>query len=164
MRVGAPAAKTFAAAMALDLRKSWAIRAIFRLREFVLHSRPSAEIAAKALPDWARELGWGLLAEISGKQVIFGAVTKPWEANVTFRAVAPEQFAEFSEPGYVRIVWTVRVDALSETVSQVQTETRVVTTDSVARRRFRCYWPVFRPGIVVIRRIALALVKKEAER
>ena len=46
----------------------------------------------------------------------------------------------------------------------LRTETRVVTTDPESRERFRRYWSVFSPGIVLIRYEVLRMVKAEAER
>ena len=39
-----------------------------------------------------------MLAEIADCEVVVGAVTKPWEANVTFRSIAAADFAAFNEP------------------------------------------------------------------
>jgi hypothetical protein len=93
-----------------------------------------------------------------------GAVTKPWEANVIFRALPPDQFASFDEPGYVKIVWTIRADPINEAESVFRTETRAIATDPSAQTRFRRYWSFLSPGIIVIRWAVLAPVKKEAER
>jgi hypothetical protein len=48
--------------------------------------------------------------------------------------------------------------------SQFRTEIRVATTDATARRKFRGYWARFSAGIVLIRRVLLVQLKKEAER
>jgi hypothetical protein len=40
----------------------------------------------------------------------------------------------------------------------------VLATDPVSRARFRRYWAALSPGILLIRREALRLVKAEAER
>jgi hypothetical protein len=93
-----------------------------------------------------------------------GAVTQPWLANVTFRALPPEDFWSFREPGYVKILWTLRVDPMSQDESMFRTETRATTTDPIARRKFRWYWARFSPGIVLIRRAMLRTLKAEAER
>jgi hypothetical protein len=39
-----------------------------------------------------------------------------------------------------------------------------VTTDPASRERFRRYWSLFSPGILVIRYEALRMVRAEAER
>ena len=106
----------------------------------------------------------GVLADIPGREIVVGAVTKPWEANVTFHALRPDEFGAFHEPDYVKIVWTLRADPIGETESIFRTETRVMTTDPVARARFRRYWSFFSPGIVLIRWLSLEPVRKEAER
>ena len=104
-----------------------------------------------------------MLAELPG-EVVVGAVTKPWEANVTFRAVPADQFAAFDEPGYVKIVWTLRADAIGDSESLLRTETRAIATDATARARFRRYWSFLSPGIILIRWAILAPVKRNAER
>jgi hypothetical protein len=48
--------------------------------------------------------------------------------------------------------------------SVFRTVTRVRTTDPQARRMFRRYWSTFSPGILLIRREALRVVRAEAER
>jgi hypothetical protein len=105
-----------------------------------------------------------VLAEVPGREVVVGAVTQPWKANVVFRAVAPDEFAAFDEPDYVKIVWTLRADPIGAAASVFRTETRALATDAAARRAFRRYWAVFSPGIIAIRRMMLGPVKAEAER
>ena len=55
-------------------------------------------------------LGWGCLQKCPGREIVVGSVTKPWEANPTFRALPPDEFEAFGEPDYVKIVWTLRAD------------------------------------------------------
>jgi hypothetical protein len=43
-------------------------------------------------------------------------------------------------------------------------ETRIFTPDAVARRRFRRYWLMIRPGSGLIRRLMLRSIRAEAER
>ena len=111
-----------------------------------------------------KSIGWGVLAEVPGREVVMGAVTQPWEANVTFRALPPDDFAAFNEPGYVKIVWTLRADPITAAESVFRTETRVIATDAWARRKFRRYWSLLSPGIIIIRAVMLQPVKREAER
>ena len=139
------------------------IRAIFRTREIVLRAKRSPHSPAGGLVTNMESIGWRVLAEIPGREVVVGAATRPWEP-VTFRPIAPEAFAAFAEPAYVKIVWTLRVDPVGDDECVFRTETRVVTTDAEARARFRRYWALFSPGIVGIRWLLLAPVKREAER
>jgi hypothetical protein len=113
-------------------------------------------------------LGWRVLVEEPGRELVLGAVTQPWLADVVFRGVAPEDFAAFQDPNYVKIAWTLGVtpldDGSADGSSVFRTETRAVATDPAARARFRRYWMVASPGIVLIRWEMLRLVKREAER
>ena len=111
-----------------------------------------------------RAIGWGVLAEIADRELVMGGVTRPWEANPTFRALPPEQFAAFAEPDYVKIAWTLRASPQPGGGSIFRTETRAVATDAVARRKFRWYWSFLSPGIIVIRYAMLPGLKATAER
>lgn len=164
IRVIAPAEITFEAATSLDLQHSTIISGLFKTREFMLGGQQSKPVLPKPLLPWAEALGWGMLAQVPGREVVLGAVTRPWEPNVVFRPLSPGEFADFHEAGYVKIIWTLRSDTVSATESIARTDTRVTTTDPGARAKFRLYWAFLSPGILLIRRVALAMVKKEAER
>ena len=133
-------------------------------REVILGATPDDWPRPRGLLAETQSLGWGILADVPERQVVVGAVTKPWEANVTFRALPPSQFVAFDEPGHVKIAWTIRADPISGTESVFRTETRAMATDADARTRFRRYWSFLSPGIIVIRWALLGPVKKGAER
>jgi hypothetical protein len=164
IRVEAPAEITFASACEMDMLRSPIIRAIFRAREVLLGSRPDTAVQPRGLLASTRSLGWGVLAEVPGREVVMGAVTQPWQANVTFHPIPPDEFAAFNEPGYVKIVWTLRADPIDATQSMFRTETRAIATDARARTKFRRYWSFLSPGIIAIRRIMLTPLKVDAER
>jgi hypothetical protein len=162
--VAAPAGVTFSASMALSLDDSRLIRAIFRARQLLLRAKPGEKTARRSLVETTKGLGWMVLADVPGREIVMGAVTRPWQADVVFRGIPPEEFAAFDEPDYVKIVWTLRADPVGADRSIARTETRAIATDAEARRKFRAYWFRFSPGIVLIRAIAQRLVKKDAER
>ena len=164
IHVAAPAAVTFTAACEIDLRQSSIVGAIFKTREVLLGSRPDSSDRPRGLVPWALSLGWGVLADVPGREIVAGAVTRPWDANVVFQALPPDKFLAFNEPGFVKIVWTLRADPVNDRESVARTETRAVATDPTARRKFRRYWSISSPGIVLIRRVVMRLVKAEAER
>jgi hypothetical protein len=163
-RVAAPAAVTFAAARELALHRSPLIRGLFRARQLLMGGTAAAE-AGPAVPflDEVVALGWRVLAEEPEREIVVGAATQPWVADVVFRGVSPGEFAAFAEPNYVKIAWTIGVTPLDAELSLLRTETRVVATDEGARARFRPYWTLASPGILLIRREMLRLVRREAE-
>ena len=144
-------------AAACEQRMSGAAgRGSFKARELVLGSTPRQPAGSRGLVAETTALGWVVLREVPGREVIVGAVTKPWEADVTFRGIAPEHFAAFAEPGYVKIVWTLRAHPAGAGRSIFRTETRALATDAGARRKFRWYWALLSPGIIAIRWLAAA--------
>jgi hypothetical protein len=160
--VNAPPDVALAAAKEVDLNDSRIIRAIFKGRELLLRSKPSASTKARGLYLGMQELGWGVLAE-TDKEIVFGAVTEPWHKNPAFRALWPEEFETFAEPGHVKITWTLRVDANPDGTSTFRTETRAVATDPESRAQFRRYWAFLSPGVTVIRRAILPAVEAAAD-
>jgi hypothetical protein len=163
-RVAAPADVTFATARALDLQRSGIVRAIFRGRELLMRATPPARRRPAEFLSEVLELGWRVLAEEPGRELVLGAVTQPWLANVHFRGLSPEEFAAFREPGYAKIAWSIAAEPLGPNDSLFRTETRVATTDPDSRARFRRYWSVVSPGILLIRRETVKLVRRESER
>ncbi len=164
IRVDAPAAVTFAAACDADLMQSPVARAIFKGRELILGSEPDTVARPRGILALTRSIGWGVLADEPGREVVMGAVTQPWQPNVVFRPLPPDAFAAFDEPDYVKIAWTLRADPIGAAESIFRSETRAVATDAGARRKFRRYWAALSPGIIVIRWAMLGPVKAEAER
>jgi hypothetical protein len=162
VRVEAPAVVALAIAREMELFQLPVVRAIVRGRELVLRAGPDNGLRPRGLLAEAQSLGWGVLADVLGREIVVGAVTRPWEAKVTFRSVPASDFAAFAEPDYVRIAWTLRADPLDETSAVFRTETRVLPTDAVARAKFRRYWPFFSPGMKLIRRMELREVKSQA--
>lgn len=164
VHVAAPAAVTLAAAREQDLLQLPLVRAIIKAREIVLRATPDDRPQPRGLLAATQALGWGVLAEVPDREVVVGAVTRPWEGNVTFRALPPDDFAAFSDPGFVKIAWTLRADPCEGETSIFRTETRAVATDASARARFRRYWAFASPGIALIRRLSLRPLKRDAER
>jgi hypothetical protein len=163
VRVAAPAELTFSVACNLNLLRSDLIRAIFKARELVLGGKPGGNRNEMGLADQAKGWGWKTLAEQPGSEIVFGAVTQPWVANPVFHGLSPAEFRNFQEPGFVKIAWTLRTDPIGPANSIVSTETRVATTDAVARAKFRRYWAFVSPGTILIRLLALRRVRREAE-
>jgi len=165
IHVAAPAALTLAAAADADPFDVPAVRAIFKGREMILRAAPDNRPRPRGLLADMRSLGWVILAEKPGHEIVVGAVTKPWEPNVTFRSIPADAYASFNEPDYVKIVWTLRADPIDRGARCLfSSETRAVATDAEAARKFRRYWALASPGISIIRRIGLPTLKATAER
>jgi hypothetical protein len=164
LRVEAPPDATLAAAKEMAFEDSRIVRAIFRARELLLRSSTDGPAPPKGLLATTLSIGWRVLAEIPNREIVVGAVTKPWEANPVFRPLEPSEFAAFAEPDYVKIAWTLRADATSDGGTVFRTETRAVATDAAARKKFRLYWSFLSPGIILIRSAMLPSLPDSADR
>jgi hypothetical protein len=164
IKVAAPAEVTFAVARELDIQRSPLVRALFAVRTLPGRLRGAPARQPASLVSETQALGWRILAETPGRSVVLGAVTQPWRGEVRFRGLDPAAFGAFAEPDHARIAWSLEAIPLGAATSLFRTETRVATTDPRSRARFRAYWSVFSPGILLIRRASLDLVKAEAER
>ena len=164
IRIGAPAETVLSVAKEMELLNSAMIRAIFRAREIAVGGRSDTRPHPKALLRQMESIGGVVLAERAGREIVMGAVTKPWESDTSFRSIPAGEFAAFREPGYVKIVWNLRADPIDARASMFHTETRVSTTDVQAREQFQCYWSFVAPGVGQIRLAMLRPLKRAAER
>jgi hypothetical protein len=162
--VRAPAALVFDTAAHLDVLSLPIVRAIFRMRAFVMRStRPPASWPEGLLAEtWA--MGWRQLDARPDALVVMGAVTQPWLGDVTFRGLPAGEFARFSEPNQVRIAWTLEALPMGVSRTRLRTDTIVAATDAAARRRFRRYWLGAGFGVIAIRLFLLPAIRREAER
>lgn len=171
MAVHAPADEVYRAVREADLRDP-IISALFALRE--LPQRLARRLHGQAPPPAPPKLtfgtmiqdgpGWTPLAEQPGRELVVGSVGRFWERDYGGRVVAAEDFADFNEPGYAKLAigFSVRPGPMGETI--LRYEARTLTTDETARRRFRRYWRLIRPGVSLVMRAALHRIRLAAER
>ena len=163
--INAPPDVVLATAKEMEALSTPIVRALIKARELVMGGTPDLRPHPAALLAQMQSIGWVVLAETACREVVLGAVTQPWETAPVFRSIPAEEFAAFAEPGYVKIAWTLRADPLfGDDRTVFRTETRVVTTDAVARARFRKYWAFVEPGVKLIRIAMLRPLKRQAER
>ena len=93
-----------------------------------------------------------------------GACTQLWHEHVTFCSLPPQEFASFSEPGYVKTVWTLAAEPTGPGECLFVPRTRAAATDAESRKKFRRYWAPMSAGIILIRYADLPLVRRQAER
>lgn len=160
--VAAGRERAYAALRGLDLERSRPVRALFFLRTLPERLRGGGRrgARARAFIDSALEQGWRILEEEPGRQLVMGAVTRPWEPVVRFRGLSGAEFAAFAEPGFARIAWSIAAAEAGPGRTRLAIETRVQTTDPASRRKFHRYWLVFGVGIRLIRVFGLAEVRR----
>jgi hypothetical protein len=131
--------------------------------------RQGRQAGASAAPTFRlRDLpsiGWMLLGERPGAELVFGQVGQPWKPRGGWPAdpVTRAQFAAFDQPGFAKLVESTRVDPYGERSAIVTMETRVSCTDPDSRRRFRRYWLVVGLCSHLLRRTALHVFARRLE-
>ena len=161
--IAAPAEVVLEAAKELEMMESPIIRAVIRMRELALGGEPDRRLHPAGLLEQMQSIGWVVLAETAGREIVLGSVTQPWIAAPVFRSIAADRFKDFCEPGFVKIAWTLRADPLGPAHAIFHTETRACTTDAIARKRFRRYWSYVAPGVQLIRLATLQPLRRAAE-
>lgn len=153
--IDAPPEAAWDAVRNVDLGADAVVRWLMRLRGM----RPAKTMT---LSDVSR-LGFVLLGEEPGVEIVVGVVGRFWRPSGNVVSVEAEKFTRFDDPGFAKAAWNFRViRGARKTI--VVTHTRVVCTDDDARRRFGRYWRLIRPFSGVIRRRALYRIKADAER
>jgi hypothetical protein len=136
----------------LNLRDSSIVRLLFSIRG----------LPGGALMDLTR-IGFILLDESPGKELVLGLVTQPWKYRPELLKVHPEEFHTFNENGYVKVAWNICLSECEDKNTRVYTETRVYCTNDEARRKFSLYWLFIAPFSGLIRVIMLNLIRRESE-
>ena len=152
--VRAPNLPTYEVASALDLSSSWITRTLFRIRGL-----PAAALRREGL----KALRFKLLSEEPPRGYVLGIIGKFWTLSGHLVDYEPTAFRDFDEAGFARAAWSFEVTALDEKSCELRTVTRIACTDDESRRRFLRYWRVIGPFSGVIRREALAAVRRQAE-
>lgn len=172
----APPAQCYARVMELDLLRAPLVRVAISARALPQRvvgtwRAPGSRTSSDRPPPTFRlrdmiGRGWVLLAETPGVEIVLGQVSRPWKADAssTEAPITRELFAGFDQPGYAKIVTSLRVVPYGNGSSILTVETRVATTDARSRRRFRRYWLLIGPASSLIRRMALRLLATELRR
>jgi len=161
----APPERCFEACVNMDILEDPVVRLLIRAREVPLRVADAVKgRGAEARRDLS-ELGWIMLGERPGAELVFGTVSRPWEAvaSVPVEPVTPEQFARFNEPGFAKIAESTRVDPYGSRFSVVTVESRVALSDEDSRRRFRRYWMMFGPFMKLIRTTLMRSLERQLQ-
>ena len=112
--------------------------------------------------DGFRRGGFVVLAKTPDELVV-GAVGRFWRPTGGVRQIEPGAFRDFREPGWAKGAFSFRVEP-THGRTLLTTETRVLATDDRARRSFKRYWLLIRPGSGAIRLAWLRAIRRRAER
>ncbi len=150
--VAAPQDTAYRSMRELDLGRSALVRGLMMARG--MHTVRTIDAFIDA--------GFVLLVDRPPDGLVLGAIGRFWRPRGSLRRFDPNDFTTFDEPGLAKAAWSFEVHEEAGG-SRIGTETRVLCTDAVGRRRFRRYWRVVGPFSSLIRRRMLRIAKRSAE-
>lgn len=168
--VDAPPAQTYAAVRTLDLTDLggrivdaafWARGLPERWKK--RHHDTPRHRTRLTLDDLAAGSEWVILGEWTGTEIVAGVGGRFWKPVVEWRRIEPDEFAEFAEPGYGKIVMSLSVRPYGEARSLLSCDVRVTLTDSASRAKFRAYWTVAAPFVAAVQASMLRTIARHAE-
>ena len=96
------------------------------------------------------ETGFMILHETPGKEVVVGSIGQFWHLKIPFQRVSPDQFTDFTTPGFGKIAWAISVEPF-KTGSTVSIELRTSATDEMSWKKLNRYYHVIGIGSKLIR-------------
>jgi hypothetical protein len=176
IEIPAPRERVFEALSRYDLGSSLVTRALLRLRGYGWRRRRAAEGQAASLSERLVRFGFTLLAETPGEELVFGLAGRFWRPDGGLRPVPAAEFESFTEPGFAKAAWNLRVgnllgsglhlphagSGLHLPHCELSTETRVLCFGEATRRKFLVYWRLIEPFSGAIRWSLLRGVRRRA--
>lgn len=112
-------------------------------------------------PWWATFAALGPSFEDEPTEMGFALVGRPWSMRPRSHTLGDTDAVHaFSQPGWLKYGMTWRLSSLPDGRTLVETVTLCQPTDASARRRFRAYWFLIRPGSGLIRRDMIAALAR----
>ncbi|MGI9049901.1 MAG: hypothetical protein ACR2GU_11105 [Rubrobacteraceae bacterium] len=138
---------------------------------FAVRSLPAILTGRRGLPTGKREplyeqmlaSGFVFLGEEPGRELAAGVVGQMFKLHGETPAIRDvREFVAFEKPGYAKAALNFSVRPAAGR-TELRTETRVLATSFEARRQFRRYWTLIKPGSAQIRRSWLRAAKRRTE-
>jgi hypothetical protein len=149
-----------------DLARSGAIRALFALRalpERLRGAKPeTVSLKLDAMRSTPQQPGFQVLMDEPSHAVAVGAIGKVWLPEIPFVHVQnADAYAAFDDPDYVKVAWSLTLDATHPERTRLSIEVRVDATDEAAWQKFVQYFRLIGPFSRFIRRSALRSFARE---
>ena len=168
--IAAPVEAVYDAVMRRDFLRLPLVREFFALRDLParglhrLTGAPAPMPMPKAtLADLTSVGAFTKLAERPGRELVLGAVGRPWRPDYASTRIAATAFAEFQEPGYAKIAWSWIVKPLGSGQTLLVCEWRTQLTDEEAQASFRRYWTIASRAVRLLARVGLSRIKVDCE-
>ena len=148
--IAAPAARVLDAVKTTDLLRDPIVRGLLKIRGKCPDVLTIESLGEAAFTVIAR----------SDDEIVLGKVARFWQRKAIDHPDGATRFAAFDEPGWCKAAWNFSLSSRNGS-TLLETETRVRSTDPATKRRFGAYWLLIRPFSGLIRRRALAMIRRE---
>jgi hypothetical protein len=159
------ASRAWNAVRDLDLAQSPLVRTLFAIRTIpdrLQGKTTELRLRINDLVSTPAEPGFQVLVEDAPHELAAGAIGKVWRPVIPFVHVADAAaYAAFSEAGYIKVAWALRVVPARAETSRVEFELRVAATDEEALKKFRRYFRLIGPASRFIRHLLLAQLERD---
>ena len=159
------ASRAWNAVRDLDLAQSPLVRTLFAIRTIPDRLQGKAtplRLRLNDLMSTPAKPGFQVLVEDAPHELAAGAIGKVWRPVIPFVHVADAAaYAAFSEAGYIKVAWALRVVAERADTSRVEFELRVAATDEDALKKFKRYFRLIGPASRFIRHLLLAQLERD---
>ena len=159
------ASRAWNAVRDLDLAQSPLVRTLFALRTIPDRLQGKAtqlRLRINDLMSTPAEPGFQLLVEDAPHELAAGAIGKVWRPVIPFVHVRDAAaYAAFSEAGYIKVAWALRVVPEGTATSRLEFELRVAATDEDALKKFKRYFRLIGPASRFIRHLLLAQLERD---
>ncbi|MEX2234934.1 MAG: hypothetical protein WD824_22415 [Cyclobacteriaceae bacterium] len=98
-----------------------------------------------------------------GREIIIGLIGQFWTITGGLKRFKPEAFTSYSNTNNAKATWSFELVELTNAMTRLTTETRVLCPTQKAKARFMFYWTIVRPFSAWIRKEILKSIKKQAE-
>lgn len=151
--VGVPAARAYAVARHLDLGDAPLVHALFALRTLParLFGRDEGPLGLCIDDITGAGSAFKLLADEPGRGFVVGAIGRFWQPDIVWAPVGRDRFADFAEPGWGRVAWSVAIAPRGDDACRVTVELRVDATSDEAWRALHGYFRLIGPFSCFIR-------------
>jgi hypothetical protein len=167
--VHAPAGRVYDALLRTDLASRPLVRALLAVRTLPARLARTGSGRGERSRDAPLDLkallgrGFVLLEARPPSELVLGLTGRFWKPAGGILVTDPTTFRELPPPGTARVAWSFTVSEAAAGRTRLATETRIRCADAAARRAFRLYWWLIRPGSGLIRRAILSSVRRAAE-
>ena len=108
------------------------------------------------------EAGFFVLENNGYDEIVIGSYRKingqPAKASVPKSA---EEFNAFDRKGCYKLAWNIKVESSNEQLTEIYTETRIVSMDAMTKKLFAIYWFMIILGSSMIRKDLLRAFEKQ---